>query len=404
VRAATATKKWLAIRRALAPSEWTDDRGPARGGKPRDATERRIAFRGCPVLLAAGERHSHVADSNTWQAWSTATTRLGPGSQSVRRWLARHPRFHLHFTPTYASWINLVERWFAWINEKRIRRGTHESTKSLVSAIRNYVDGWNDDPRAFVWTKTANDILAALGRFCSRISDFAARCVRSGRARAADRHGGAAYAATMPLTPFEIEPVVAPLPAAASAFLTAARQRIDAWFARPEHRAGFGFVPSDYELVWRTLAALRRDHPDAHRLLEWGSGFGVVVGLAASLGFEASGIEIDRGLAAVSRELLAAHRLRATIAAGSFVPDDDVAGERLADLETRTVLGAADAYDELEADLDDFDVVFAYPWTTEEALYCELFARGADHGAVLLTYSRTEGVRAYRKVGRRARR
>jgi transposase len=92
-------------------------------------------------------------------------------TQSVRRWLARHPRFHLHFTPTYASWINLVERWFAEITEKQIRRGTHKSTKSLVNAIRSYVDGWNDDPRAFVWTKTADDILAALGRFCSRISD-----------------------------------------------------------------------------------------------------------------------------------------------------------------------------------------------------------------------------------------
>ena len=90
---------------------------------------------------------------------------------SVRRWLVRHPRFHLHFTPTYASWINLVERWFAEITQKHIRRGTHKSTKSLVAAIRGFVDGWNDCPRTFVWTKTADDILAALGRFCSRISD-----------------------------------------------------------------------------------------------------------------------------------------------------------------------------------------------------------------------------------------
>jgi hypothetical protein len=212
------------------------------------------------------------------------------------------------------------------------------------------------------------------------------------------------YAALVPLVPFDIEPVLAPLPAAASAFLAAAQARIDAWFARPEHRAGFGFIPSDYELVWRTLAAVRREFPDARRLLEWGSGFGVVVGLGASLGFEASGIEIDRGLAAVSRELLAEHRLRATIAAGSFVPDDDDASERLADLETRTVLGAAHAYDELAADLDDFDVVFAYPWSTEEAMYLRMFARGADHGAMLLTYSRLEGMRAYRKLDRASRR
>lgn len=204
----------------------------------------------------------------------------------------------------------------------------------------------------------------------------------------------------MPLVAVEIEPVHAPLPAAVSTFLAAAQQRLDAWFARPEHRAGFGFIPSDYELVWRTLAAVRRDQPDARRLLEWGSGFGVVVGLGALLGFEASGIEVDAGLVVASRELLAEHGLRATIAAGSFVPDGNTASERLADLETRTVLGAPDAYDDLDADLDDFDVVFAYPWTTEEALYCDVFARGADHGAILITYSRNEGVRAYRKAVR----
>lgn len=92
-------------------------------------------------------------------------------TKAVHRWLVRHPRFHLHFTPTYSSWINLVERWFAEITEKQIRRGTHKSTKTLIDAIRQYLDGWNKNPRPFVWTKTADDILAALSRFCSRISD-----------------------------------------------------------------------------------------------------------------------------------------------------------------------------------------------------------------------------------------
>jgi hypothetical protein len=192
-----------------------------------------------------------------------------------------------------------------------------------------------------------------------------------------------------------------PLPARAAAFLADARARIDAWFARPEHQAGIGFIPSDHELVYAALAALRRSHPDGLRLLEWGSGFGAVTGLAASLGFRAHGIEIDAELVAISHELLAAHRLPATIVQGSFVPpgarDDD-----LADLETRTVLGEPDAYDELGADLDDFDVVFAYPWPTEEELYCDWFQTNADHGAVLLTYSRLEGMRAYRKIARRA--
>lgn len=90
---------------------------------------------------------------------------------TVHRWLTRHPRFRLHFTPTYASWINLVERWFAEITNKQIRRGTHKSTKALIDAIRRYLESWNKDPRPFVWTKTADDILAAIGRFCSRIAD-----------------------------------------------------------------------------------------------------------------------------------------------------------------------------------------------------------------------------------------
>lgn len=208
------------------------------------------------------------------------------------------------------------------------------------------------------------------------------------------------YAARVPLLPVEIEPVPHALPPACAALLADAQARIDAWFARPSHVAGVGFIPSDYELVWRTLAALRQTHPDARQLLEWGSGFGVVTGLGALLGFTASGIEVDPELVATSRELLAAHGLRATIAAGSFVPDGLADLDRLADLESRIVLDAADGYDELGADLDDFDVVFAYPWPTEEALYCRVFARGANYGALLLTYSRTEGIRAYRKLGR----
>ena len=73
----------------------------------------------------------------------------------IHRWLLRHPRFTLHFTPTYSSWLNLVERWFAELTEKWLRRGTHRSTRELESAIRSWVATWNDDPRPFVWHKTA---------------------------------------------------------------------------------------------------------------------------------------------------------------------------------------------------------------------------------------------------------
>lgn len=90
---------------------------------------------------------------------------------SIHRWLLRHPRFHLHFTPTGASWLNQVERWFAELTEKQIRRGTHRSTRQLVAVIKNYVKTSNHDPRPFIWTKTADQILEAVARFCKRTSE-----------------------------------------------------------------------------------------------------------------------------------------------------------------------------------------------------------------------------------------
>jgi transposase len=89
----------------------------------------------------------------------------------IHRWLARHPRFHVHFTPTGSSWINLVERWFAALTEKQIRRGVHRSTRELEAAIRRYIELTNDRPSPFVWTKTADEILASVARFCHRISN-----------------------------------------------------------------------------------------------------------------------------------------------------------------------------------------------------------------------------------------
>jgi transposase len=89
----------------------------------------------------------------------------------IHRWLARHPRFHMHFTPTGASWINLVERWFAALTEKQLRRGVHRSTRELESAIRRYIETTNGKPKPFVWTKKADEILASIARFCQRISN-----------------------------------------------------------------------------------------------------------------------------------------------------------------------------------------------------------------------------------------
>ncbi len=90
---------------------------------------------------------------------------------AVRAWFARHPRFHVHFTPTSASWLNQVERWFAALTERQIKRGSHRSTRELEQAIRDYLAIHNQHPKPFVWTKSADDILASVGRFCKRISD-----------------------------------------------------------------------------------------------------------------------------------------------------------------------------------------------------------------------------------------
>jgi transposase len=89
----------------------------------------------------------------------------------IHRWLLRHPRFQLHFTPTYSSWINQVERWFATLTEKQLRRGTHRSTRALEDAIRLYLALHNQDPTPFVWVKTADEILANIARFCLRTSE-----------------------------------------------------------------------------------------------------------------------------------------------------------------------------------------------------------------------------------------
>jgi transposase len=89
----------------------------------------------------------------------------------IHRWLAKRPRYHLHFTPTSASWLNMVEGWFALLTARQLRRGTFRSTRALERAIRAYIAGANENPKPFVWTKSADDILASVQRFCQRTSN-----------------------------------------------------------------------------------------------------------------------------------------------------------------------------------------------------------------------------------------
>jgi transposase len=89
---------------------------------------------------------------------------------AIRKWLAAHPRFVVHFTPTSSSWLNLVERWFAELTTKKLRRGAHRSVGQLNTDIRAWIETWNEHPKPFAWTKTADEILDSIARYCNRIN------------------------------------------------------------------------------------------------------------------------------------------------------------------------------------------------------------------------------------------
>ena len=90
---------------------------------------------------------------------------------AIKEWLIKHPRFHLHFTPTSSSWLNLVERWFAELTSRKLRRSAHRSVTELEADIRRWINEWNKNPRPFAWTKTADEILETLAAYCQRISE-----------------------------------------------------------------------------------------------------------------------------------------------------------------------------------------------------------------------------------------
>ena len=90
---------------------------------------------------------------------------------AIQRWLVAHPRFVVHFTPTSSSWLNLVERWFSELTTKKLKRGAHTSVRALNADIRDWIKTWNDNPRPYVWTKTADQILESIARYCTRIND-----------------------------------------------------------------------------------------------------------------------------------------------------------------------------------------------------------------------------------------
>ena len=199
------------------------------------------------------------------------------------------------------------------------------------------------------------------------------------------------------LTELDIPSGSEPLPPEVDAFLTDAENRIELYF---EHRAKrIGFFPSDYSGAYRLLRALHQQDDQARTLCEWGSGFGVVCGLAALAGFKAWGIEIDPLLVSASRILLRAYDLDVEILEGSFIPRAYAETEQFSDSDTLTILSSAGADIERELAIDDFDIIFAFPWPTEHEMFHDLFARFAADGALLITYDFTEGFHLFRKTG-----
>jgi transposase len=110
------------------------------------------------------------------------------GHANARRWLAKHPRFILHFIPTSSSWLNLVERWFAELTNKAVRRGSFTSVPDLITAIENFITHYNRDPKPFVWTAKAETILAKLERCRERLEQIQPGCTtRKSRKKSAQK-------------------------------------------------------------------------------------------------------------------------------------------------------------------------------------------------------------------------
>ncbi|MDP6114196.1 MAG: hypothetical protein QGF00_19400 [Planctomycetota bacterium] len=159
------------------------------------------------------------------------------------------------------------------------------------------------------------------------------------------------------------------------------------------------FIPSDYDRVYCALRVLvDEDMTSGSNFCEWGSGFGVVAGLAALMEFDSYGIELNSELVIESQELLAEFGLDVEVACGSFIPQDSQSvADSMNDFAWLEV-NAGSAHEELEIDPDEFDVIFAYPWPGEDRLLIKIFDKIASVGALFLTYHGIDDIRLRRKV------
>jgi hypothetical protein len=206
----------------------------------------------------------------------------------------------------------------------------------------------------------------------------------------------------MPLRELSLPTTPTPLPPEAKRFLREAEHRIDRF--QSDCRV-LAFVPCDYDAAFGVLHAVsERGLARGSCFCEWGSGFGVVASLAAMLGFDACGIEIESSLVDEARVLAEDFDLPVEFVHGSFVPRG--AEDRVHTNGTYSWLTTEGdyAYDELNLEISDLDVIFAYPWPDEEAVVCDLFDRYAGSGAILATYHGNGEFRLKRKVSKGKRR
>ncbi|MCX5654818.1 MAG: hypothetical protein NTY65_09250 [Planctomycetota bacterium] len=184
-------------------------------------------------------------------------------------------------------------------------------------------------------------------------------------------------------------------------FIADAKSQIDSFIESHLAEPIYSFVPSDYALVYSALRHMADAHLAAGPLFcEWGSGAGVVACLAAMVGFDACGIEFEGDLVDLSTRLARRHNMKVNFYRGNLVPRG---GQKIAD-ETDEfewlAVGGPDPYDQMGLEINDFDVIFAYPWPGEERVIERLFKRFAANGALLMTYNDIEGIRMFRKRGK----
>ncbi len=191
------------------------------------------------------------------------------------------------------------------------------------------------------------------------------------------------------------------IPESIDKFLHEANLRTNDYLNHSRVRPG-SFVPSDFVAAYYALNAVIQQNLAPGRLFcEWGSGFGVVASLASQLGFDACGIEIEETLVDAARDLADAHYLDVEFALGSYIPDgasEDSGGDHDREGFVWDV-DSDDAYDELQIGPDEFDVIFCYPWPSEEEATGRLFDYCAADGALLLTYTQLDDIRIRRKEG-----